>query len=175
MRALRILGLIVLAGAAGCAKKGAMSDSAAPAGAEADEGADGEVEAAEAGDDDGSVGPGLGGIDDYETQLGDLESQLATLGLLPPGQAAGGDAVSEPQPATDAPVAGKAKKESQAGRRDADQCQRICDLAQAMCGLEDQICDLAGRHEGDTRYESACTRAGRDCALASEACNGCSE
>jgi hypothetical protein len=54
-----------------------------------------------------------------------------------------------------------------------DRCQRICDLAHATCGLADRICELAGRHQGEARYEATCDRAEEDCRVATGACRTC--
>lgn len=54
-------------------------------------------------------------------------------------------------------------------------CSRICGLAEAVCGLEERICDLAAEHVGETAYQDLCTRAGEDCARATDACESCDD
>lgn len=54
-----------------------------------------------------------------------------------------------------------------------ERCDRICAIAEATCDLSDQICDLAGAHDGETRYADACDRAGGQCTDATDACSVC--
>ncbi len=104
------------------------------------------------------------------------------------GQFAGEDDVdaampmaeSEPeQPAAAEEAGPPADPTSRDSRREkkarARQCRQVCEIRAAICQLETNICSLAGRHPGEARYENACARASTDCAVASRACDDCSE
>ncbi len=54
-------------------------------------------------------------------------------------------------------------------------CETVCSLQEAICGLQDRICGLAEEHPDEMRYAEGCLRARDDCAVASEACDGCEE
>ena len=168
----RNLGLGVLLLAVGCAKNAA---TAAPdAAAASDEMGAAEAPTEEAADDDGAdTERMLAGPEDFESELGELETQLRAAGVslegVAAGGAVGGDAAGQPTPAGDTRAPGKAESKRKVG----GSCQRVCDLAQAMCALESRICDMAGRHEDEPRYATACDRAAGHCQVASEACSGC--
>ncbi len=65
------------------------------------------------------------------------------------------------------------ERPTRAERRAAERCDQICDLAASTCEIADRICDLARQHEGESRYQEACTQAESDCAVAQEACLAC--
>jgi hypothetical protein len=81
-------------------------------------------------------------------------------------------AAPEPIAASDsmAPRRSSARERRDDGR---SRCDRICDLAEMACELEVRICALAQDHEGEARYEGACTRAQDQCATAADACRTC--
>lgn len=106
------------------------------------------------------------------------------------GEAAGGDedamsvddVMVDAEPAPAAPVAMEEaesrdmagpNRQTRAERRAAERCDQICDLAASTCEIADRICDLARQHEGESRYQEACTQAESDCAVAQEACLAC--
>ncbi len=124
------------------------------------------------------VGDPVPGLEAYEVRLRDLETQLAAVGVGLEGAVAGGaarfEAEAEPASAKEAGRAvGKNAKKAETGDP-VGRCERVCGLAEAMCSLEARICQLAERHADEPRYVRACTRAGRHCEVASEACHACS-
>jgi hypothetical protein len=73
-----------------------------------------------------------------------------------------------------APGPARASKRKHESRNARDRCELVCNLTESTCDLEALICELARRHDEDPRYDQACERAETDCAVAQEACLGCS-
>ncbi len=91
---------------------------------------------------------------------------------------------SEPEPTppaaeAESPADVTSERSSRDARRDkkarARQCKQVCEIKAAICQLETNICTLAERHRGEARYADACARASTDCAVASRACDDCSD
>ncbi|MEM6995524.1 MAG: hypothetical protein AAF721_33750 [Myxococcota bacterium] len=131
-------------------------------------------------------------IDEAERALSDNERRLSELGIVPPSRSldGGGDggasSVSgDEDEAEAAPIEDDSAVEesvtaqtdvgaaSSSGPDRGPRCNRICDLAESTCALAQQVCELATRHEGDERYESACAQATLQCESASDACDHC--
>ena len=113
-------------------------------------------------------------IDDYEQMLEQSEGALAEIGIKAsePGasrasaaDATGADMEAEAGAPTPEAASSDDGSTANAGSFNGD-CKTLCDLSSTTCELEARICVLATRHEGDARYENACTRAGNDCSLA---------
>jgi hypothetical protein len=148
-------------------------------GALAEEEEDGDADFAREGEALDTADPGAA---DLEAELASLERNLAALGVAVPGVRVEdqtrekNEVVAPVQTETETRKA-KSKRAGRAAatpaRDDGGRCERICNLARATCELESRICDMARRHDGESRYAAACTRAGRDCSLAEEACHAC--
>ncbi|MFO7564244.1 MAG: hypothetical protein R6X02_16475 [Enhygromyxa sp.] len=122
---------------------------------------------------------------DLLVELDRLEQEMQRLGLRELGGDAGpsgagvgaawdgddeyGAEQEEQPPAPSEAAAERAPRDRSAVRH----CSDVCDLSEAICDLEVQICALAESHRDDPTYADACRRAGEDCELANQACNGC--
>lgn len=82
-----------------------------------------------------------------------------------PAPIAGGDAAAAGATASTSPAANFAD--------DTPTCPKVCSLSESICELTDRVCSLASRHEGEPRFEAACSRAKTDCTDAVAACTAC--
>lgn len=99
-------------------------------------------------------------IEDYEDMLVQTEAALSDIGIEPGARAGAGD---DADGAALAAASAETKVDTSGFNGD---CKTLCDLSSTTCELEARICVLAARHDGDERYENACSRAGNDCAVA---------
>ncbi len=109
-------------------------------------------------------------IEDYEQMLDQSEGALAEIGIkagaAPLGAAAAGGESADMADAAPEAVVSESRDESGSSSGFNGDCKTLCDLSSTTCELEARICVLAARHEGEERYQNACTRAGDDCELA---------
>ena len=104
-------------------------------------------------------------IQDYEDMLEQAEGALSEIGITAraPARVEAVEVEVADSDAAGQVMSAESKVDTSGFNGD---CKTLCDLSSTTCELEARICVLAARHDGDARYENACSRAGSDCALA---------
>lgn len=107
------------------------------------------------------------GSQDLEADDGSVSADVSV------GGAEGSKQAPEQAPASEEAVASQMSGQSSEQSYGEQRCSELCSLSESICDLELMICALAVDHEDDRQYLDACDRAGEDCGVARDACQGC--